>query len=137
MQLKDYSERNMVSLSDFMMMDDAEALQFDFLTQGMEPDRAGLINSIYHRVFPWFDESREAGDTLSTYRTAVKRFYGHNYRYLSRSQQLAVISIIERWTPHDDGQIFEYESVDKKGCVYYQLCNNYQLGNFGIMPMGG
>ncbi|WP_415527728.1 DUF6994 family protein, partial [Dellaglioa algida] len=33
--------------------------------------------------------------------------------------------------------MFEFEAVDGNGNAYFQVCNNYQLGNFGILPIRG
>ena len=137
MKLKDYSGINKITLENFLSLNEEQAVRFDFLTQGEEADRTELTNSIYHKLFPWFDEKRHAGDTLNTYRIAVKKYYGNYYRFLDRKTQLEIIGIIKKCTPHNEGQIFEFEETDKKGKPYYQLCNNYQLGNFFILPVQG
>jgi len=137
MKLSDYSGVKKITLDDFLALDEEQAVKFDFLTQGEEADRAALTNSIYHELFPWFDEQIHAGDTLNTYRIAVKKYYGKYYRFLDRKKQLEIIAIIKKYTPHNDDQIFEFEDTDKSGKPYYQLCNNYQLGNFDILPIHG
>ena len=137
MKLKEYSGINKVTLEDFLALDAEQAVRFDFLTQGEEADRTELTNSIYHKLFPWFDEKKHAGDTINTYRIAVKKYYGKYYRFLDRKTQLEIIGIIKKCTPHNEGQIFEFEETDKNGKPYYQLCNNYQLGNFFILPVQG
>lgn len=126
-----------VSLEDFLKLGEEQATQFDFSTQGPEADRCLLINEIYRYIFPWYDGKLEAGDTLSTYRTAIRVFYGHNYRFLGRKSQKEILAIVRKYTPHGERQVFEVEQVDKRGKSYYQICNNYQLGNFGIMPIRG
>ena len=93
------------------------------------------MKSIYHVVFPWYDDEIHAGDTLNTYRIAIKKFYGNYYRFLDRKQQLEIIEIIKAYTPHEPEQIFEFEDTDASGNPYFQICNNYQLGNFGILPI--
>ena len=137
MKLKEYSGINKVTLDDFLALDAEQAVRFDFLTQGEEADRTELTNSIYHKLFPWFDEKKHAGDTINTYRIAVKKYYGKYYRFLDRKTQLEIIGFIKKCTPHNEGQIFEFEETDKNGKPYYQLCNNYQLGNFFILPVQG
>lgn len=130
----DVYERS-IPLADFLKLDEEQAIQFDFLTQGPEADRCSLINEVYRRVFPWFDGKLDAGDTLSTYRTAIRVFYGHNYRSLDRKRQREILTIVQKYTPRGERQVFEVERIDKHGRPYYQICNNYQLGNFGIMPI--
>ncbi|RHW49325.1 DUF6994 family protein [Lactobacillus bombicola] len=137
MKLSDYSGVKKITLDDFLMLDEEQTIKFDFLTQGKEADRSELINSIYHKLFPWFDKQVHAGDTLNTYRIAVKKYYGTYYRFLDQEKQLEIITIIKKYTPHNDERIFEFEDTDKNGKSYYQLCNNYQLGNFGIFPIHG
>lgn len=135
MELTSYVQSDLMTLDQYLQLSEDEAVQFDFLTQGTEPDRCDLINEIYHHLFPWFDSKKHAGDTLNTYRIAVKHYYGNYYRFLDRHTQLQIVKIIEANTPHQKGQIFEFKAVDGKGQSYYQLCNNYQLGNFGILPI--
>jgi len=137
MKLSNYSGVKKITLDDFLAFDEEQAVKFDFLTQGEEADRTELTNSIYHKLFPWFDEKFHAGDTLNTYRIAVKKYYGNYYRFLDREKQLEIIAIIKKYTPHNDDQILEFEDTDSNGKLYYQLCNNYQLGNFGILPIHG
>jgi len=98
MKLEDYVHSQTKTLEDFLELSEEQAISFDFLTQGEEPDRAVLTNEIYHEVFPWFDENVHAGDTLNTYRIAVKKFYGSYYRFLKRDQQLKIINIIKNNT---------------------------------------
>lgn len=126
-----------ITLEEFMKLDQKQALNFDFLTQGDEPDRTKLTNSIYNEIFPWYASEKHAGDTLNTYRIAVKHFYGKYYRFLDRDKQLEILDIIKRNTDHDEGFLFEFEDIDNNGNKYYQLSNNYQLGNFGILPISG
>lgn len=137
MKLTEYSGINKITLADFLALDEEQTIRFDFLTQGKEADRTELTNSIYHKLFPWFDEKNHAGDTLNTYRIVVKKYYGSYYRFLDRKKQLEIIGIIKKYTPHNSDQIFEFEAIDKNGHSYYQLCNNYQLGNFFILPVHG
>lgn len=137
MKLKEYSGRNLLTLDEFLSLDKEEAVRFDFLTQGEEADRSELANSIYQELFPWFDRNTHAGDTLNTYHIAVKKYYGEYYRFLNREVQLKILKIIKKYTFHDETQIFEFEETDKDGNTYYQLCNNYQLGNLGILPING
>lgn len=86
-----YEQR--VTLPDFVKMGEEQASQFDFLTLGDEPDRCDLIKEVYQRIFPWYDEEEDAGDTLNTYRIAIKTFYGKYYRYLAREKQLEILDI--------------------------------------------
>lgn len=137
MKLEQYFHEQPTTVQDLVEMGEEHAAQFDFLTQGDEPDRCSLSNEIYQQLFPWYNEDDFAGDTLNTYRIAIKKYYGKYYRYLSREKQLEIIAIIKKYTPHEDDQIFEFEETDSKGNTYYQVCNNYQLGNFGILPIRG
>lgn len=134
MKTEEYIHSEKMTLDNFLKLNKDEAITFDFLTQGDEPDRTRLINSIYKEIFPWYDEKLHAGDTFNTYRIAVKKFYGKYYRFLDREKQLEIVEIIERYTQFEDEHLFEFEDVDSNGNKYYQLCNNYQLGNFGILP---
>lgn len=137
MDLVHYAYDKAIRLEDFLKMDELQATRFDFLTQGGESDRCPLINEIYQQVFPWYDKKVDAGDTLNTYRLAIQQYYGHRYRNLDRASQIEIVGIIRQYTPHSESQIFEYEQIDKYGKPYYQVCNNYQLGNFGILPVHG
>lgn len=135
MNLNKYSsETQRLTIEEFLELPQDKAIQYDFLRQGDEPDRSSLINEIYHLIFPWYDETKHAGDTLNTYRLAVMKYYGKSYRFLDRATQLKIIDIIATYTPHNENYLFEFEEIDKNGNKYYQLCNNYQLGNFGILP---
>lgn len=134
MKLKKYLQFPQCSLNEFLALPKKEALCFDFLTQGEEADRTKLTNEIYCRLFSWFDKQTMAGDTLITYRIPIKQFYGKYYRYLERKKQLEILQVIEKFTPHSEQQIFEFETTDENGQPYMQLCNNYHLGNFGILP---
>lgn len=123
-----------ISIEELLSMQKEKVIMYDFLKQGDEPDRCNLINMIYQRIFPWYDKKLHAGDTINTYRIAIKKFYGNYYRFLDRKRQLEIISIIKKYTPHENDQIFEFKEFDKNGNPYYQICNNYQLGNFIIFP---
>ncbi|NLR09829.1 MULTISPECIES: hypothetical protein [Lactobacillaceae] len=137
MDLVHYAYGKAIRLADFLKMDELQAIRFDFLTQGGESDRCPLINEIYQQIFPWYDKKADAGDTLNTYRLAIQQYYGHYYWNLDRASQIEIIGIIRQYAPHNESQIFEYEQIDQYGKPYYQVCNNYQLGNFGILPVHG
>lgn len=137
MKLDDYIGKNDLTVDDFLKLDEKQAIKFDFLTQGDEADRTNLNKGIYHKIFPWYNEEEQNGDTLNTYRIAIKKYYGSYYRFLNRDVQLEIIDIIKKYTLHDDNQLFEFEAVDGNGNAYFQVCNNYQLGNFGILPIRG
>lgn len=135
MFLKDYvCIHEKISIEDLMSFQKEKIIRYDFLKQGEEPDRCSLINEIYEKIFPNFNKEIHAGDTINTYRIAIKKFYGNYYRFLNRELQSEIIAIIKKYTPHDNDQIFEFEAIDKNGKAYYQVCNNYQLGNFIIFP---
>ena len=98
--------------------DKEKAIKFSFLLQGDAPDRSELIKLIYKDIFEWYDDKEHSGDTLITYRTAIlRKFYRKSY------------------TEHNDDFPFEFE-LDSKEKKVYQICNNYQIGNFGIFPKG-
>lgn len=137
MKLDNYIGKNDLTVDDFLKLDEKQAIKFDFLTQGDEADRTNLNKGIYHKIFPWYNEEEQNGDTLNTYRIAIKKYYGSYYRFLKRDVQLEIIDIIKKYTLHDDNQLFEFEAVDGNGNAYFQVCNNYQLGNFGILPIRG
>ncbi|MDK1718321.1 DUF6994 family protein [Dellaglioa algida] len=137
MKLDNYIGKNDLTVDDFLKLDEKQAIKFDFLTQGDEADRTNLNKGIYHKIFPWYNEEEQNGDTLNTYRIAIKKYYGSYYRFLNRDVQLEIIDIIKKYTLHDDNQLFEFEAVDGNGNAYFQVCNNYQLGNFGILPIRG
>lgn len=126
-----------MSLREYLLLDEKTAIEFDFLTQGEEADRTPLTKEIYKAIFPWYDESKHAGDTLNTYRIAVKHFYGQYYGYLNRATQLEIVDTIKRYTPHSKNHIFEFDVITDSGFSYKQLSNNYQLGNFGIWRSRG
>ena len=116
--------------------DKEKAIKFSFLLQGDEPDRSELIKLIYKDIFEWYDDKVHSGDTLITYRTAIfRKYYGKSYSKLSRDKQHEILDIIKSYTEHNDDFPFEFE-LDSKGKKVYQICNNYQIGNFGIFPKG-
>ena len=96
MNVKEYIDsKEQVTLDKFLEFDKVDTVTFDFLSQGGEADRTKLIQEIYHKIFPWYDENKQAGDTLNTYRTAIKKFYGKPYPSLDRKTQQKILSIIE------------------------------------------
>ena len=116
--------------------DKEKAIKFSFLLQGDEPDRSELMKLIYKDIFEWYDDKVHSGDTLITYRTAIfRKYYGKSYINLSRDKQHEILNIIKSYTEHDDDFPFEFE-LDNKEKKVYQICNNYQIGNFGIFPKG-
>ena len=116
--------------------DKEKAIKFSFLLQGDAPDRSELIKLIYKDIFEWYDDKVHSGDTLITYRTAIfRKYYGKSYSNLSRDKQHEILNIIKSYTEHDDDFPFEFE-LDNKEKKVYQICNNYQIGNFGIFPKG-
>lgn len=116
--------------------DKEKAIKFSFLLQGDEPDRSELMKLIYKDIFEWYDDKVHSGDTLITYRTAIfRKYYGKSYSNLSRDKQHEILNIIKSYTEHDDDFPFEFE-LDSKEKKVYQICNNYQIGNFGIFPKG-
>lgn len=130
--------KKQVSLDEFLSFEPIDAISFDFLSQGEEADRTKLINEIYHKIFPWYDENSHAGDTLNTYRTAIKKFYGKYYPALDKSTQKEILEIIKENTFSDEDMIFELDYISDSGNPCKKICNNYQLGNFGIFPkLGG
>lgn len=136
MFLKNYVKKDgVMNIQDFISLQKESVIRYDFLKQGDEPDRSELTKGVYREIFPWYEEDKHSGDTLNTYRTAIKKFYGNYYRFLDRNTQLEIIEIIKKYTNYDKDQIFEFEDTDKNGNSYFQICNNYQLGNFGILPI--
>ena len=112
--------------------DKEKAIKFSFLLQGDAPDRSELIKLIYKDIFEWYDDKVHSGDTLITYRTAIlRKYYGKPYSKLSRDKQHEILNIIKSYTEHNDDFPFEFE-LDSN-----QICNNYQIGNFGIFPKKG
>ncbi|CIV92272.1 Uncharacterised protein [Streptococcus pneumoniae] len=96
-----------------------------------------IVNKlIYKDIFEWYDDKVHSGDTLITYRTAIfRKYYGKSYSKLSRDKQREILNIIKSYTEYDDDFPFEFE-LDNKEKNVYQICNNYQIGNFGIFPKG-
>lgn len=128
------SKKNRLNLDEFLSLPKEQAIMYDFLRQGDEPDSSSLIKKIYELIFPWYDKKEHSGDTLNTYRLAIRKYYGKPYRSLNRQTQLQIIDIISKYTLHDENYLFEFEDIDKHGNIYHQISNNYQLGNFGILP---
>lgn len=138
MQVKTYIDGSrQLSLEEFLNFSEESAVTFDFLTQGEEADRTLLTNEIYASLFPWYDGSKYKGDTLNTYRTAIKQFYGQYYSQLDRETQLEILDIIKQYTPHNNEHLFEFDVINDDGTSYKQVSNNYQLGNFAIWPSRG
>ena len=135
MKLEDFQTFPFKSVQEYIS-DKEKAIKFSFLLQGDEPDRSELIKLIYKDIFEWYDDKVHSGDTLITYRTAIfRKYYGKSYSKLSRDKQHEILDIIKSYTEHNDDFPFEFE-LDSKGKKVYQICNNYQIGNFGIFPKG-
>lgn len=135
LKLEDFQTFPFKSVQEYIS-DKEKAIKFSFLLQGDEPDRSELIKLIYKDIFEWYDDKVHSGDTLITYRTAIfRKYYGKSYSNLSRDKQHEILNIIKSYTEHDDDFPFEFE-LDNKEKKVYQICNNYQIGNFGISPKG-
>ena len=135
MKLEDFQTFPFKNVQEYIS-DKEKAIKFSFLLQGDEPDRSELIKLIYKDIFEWYDDKVHSGDTLITYRTAIfRKYYGKSYSKLSRDKQHEILNIIKSYTEHNDEFPFEFE-LDSKGKKVYQICNNYQIGNFGIFPKG-
>lgn len=135
MKLEDFQTFPFKSVQEYIS-DKEKAIKFSFLLQGDEPDRSELMKLIYKDIFEWYDDKVHSGDTLITYRTAIfRKYYGKSYSNLSRDKQHEILNIIKSYTEHDDDFPFEFE-LDSKEKKVYQICNNYQIGNFGIFPKG-
>ena len=135
MKLEDFQTFPFKSVQEYIS-DKEKAIKFSFLFQGDEPDRSELMKLIYKDIFEWYDDKVHSGDTLITYRTAIfRKYYGKSYSNLSRDKQHEILNIIKSYTEHDDDFPFEFE-LDSKENKVYQICNNYQIGNFGIFPKG-
>lgn len=135
LKLEDFQTFPFKSVQEYIS-DKEKAIKFSFLLQGDEPDRSELIKLIYKDIFEWYDDKVHSGDTLITYRTAIfRKYYGKSYSNLSRDKQHEILNIIKSYTEHDDEFPFEFE-LDSKEKKVYQICNNYQIGNFGIFPKG-
>lgn len=135
LKLEDFQTFPFKSVQEYIS-DKEKAIKFSFLLQGDEPDRSELIKLIYKDIFEWYDDKVHSGDTLITYRTAIfRKYYGKSYSNLSRDKQHEILNIIKSYTEHDDDFPFEFE-LDNKEKKVYQICNNYQIGNFGIFPKG-
>ncbi len=137
MLLDEYIKKeDTLSLEEFLELD-VDGVIYDFLKEGIEPDRTALTKEIYQKIFPWYDDKVHSGDTLNTYRSAIMRkFFGKPYSSLDREQQENIISMVSSNTSCFDNQIFEFDMVGKNGQFYKQICNSYKLGNFGIFPKG-
>lgn len=135
LKLEDFQTFPFKSVQEYIS-DKEKAIKFSFLFQGDEPDRSELMKLIYKDIFEWYDDKVHSGDTLITYRTAIfRKYYGKSYSNLSRDKQHEILNIIKSYTEHDDDFPFEFE-LDSKENKVYQICNNYQIGNFGIFPKG-
>ena len=135
LKLEDFQTFPFKSVQEYIS-DKEKEIKFSFLLQGDEPDRSELIKLIYKDIFEWYDDKVHSGDTLITYRTAIfRKYYGKSYSNLSRDKQHEILNIIKSYTEHDDDFPFEFE-LDSKEKKVYQICNNYQIGNFGIFPKG-
>lgn len=137
MRLNEYIKNEAVLSIDEYLNLGIKGLFYDFLKQGIEPDRTALTKQIYQKIYPWYQDEIHGGDTLNTYRSAILRnFYGQSYSSLDRMTQQDIISIVHANGFYLNDYLFEFEVFGKEGRTYRQLCNNYQLGNFGIFPKG-
>lgn len=137
MELSGYIKPSPKSLNDFLSLDENQALKFDFLTQGINAEKTELANSIYQKIFPWFNEKDCTGNKLFTYQEAVKKYYGSEYEDLDRKTQLEITDIIKKHTLFDEDQIFEFTDTDENENNRYHLCDNNQIGNLWILPVKG
>ena len=137
MLLDEYIKKeDTLSLEEFLELD-VDGVIYDFLKEGIEPDRTALTKEIYQKIFPWYDDKVHSGDTINTYRSAIMRkFFGKPYSSLDREQQENIISLVSSNISYFDDQIFEFDMVGKNEQFYKQICNSYKLGNFGIFPKG-
>ena len=135
LRLEEFQTYPFQNIDDYIT-DVNRATKFSFLFQGDEPDRSELTKQIYSEIFDWYDDKKHSGDTLITYRTAIFRnFYKKSYKYLPREQQERILNVTKFATEYDNDFPFEFE-VETGGQRVKQICNNYQLGNFGIFPKG-
>lgn len=135
MKLEDFQTYPFKSLQEYIS-DKDRAVKFSFLLQGDEPDRSELTKLIYSEIFEWYNENEHSGDTLITYRTAIfRKYYGKSYKYLPRETQKEILEVIQSHTNHNKNFPFEFE-LEVNGNLVNQICNNYQIGNFGIFPKG-
>ncbi|WP_321537731.1 DUF6994 family protein [Streptococcus suis] len=135
MKLEDFQTYPFKSVQEYIL-DKEKAVKFSFLLQGDEPDRSELTKFIYKEIFEWYDDKEHSGDTLITYRTAIfRKYYGKSYKYLPRETQKEILEVIQSHTNHDKDFPFEFE-LGVNGNLVNQICNNYQIGNFGIFPKG-
>ncbi|MCD3400968.1 hypothetical protein KVF94_04200 [Streptococcus equi subsp. zooepidemicus] len=133
MKLEDFQTYPFKSVQEYIL-DKEKAVKFSFLLQGDEPDRSELTKFIYKEIFEWYDDKEHSGDTLITYRTAIfRKYYGKSYKYLPRETQKEILEVIQSHTNHDKDFPFEFE-LGVNGNLVNQICNNYQIGNFGIFP---
>ncbi|URZ87642.1 DUF6994 family protein [Floricoccus penangensis] len=135
MRLDEYVSKNKMSLAEFNRLGD-DRLTYDFLKECIYPDSSSLTHEIYKNIFPWYRPKYHSGDSLNTYRSAIlRKYYGKAYANLGRDDQEKILQIIKRHTlvnSENGGLLFEFDFEANSKKEIKCLCNNYQLGNFGI-----
>lgn len=112
----------------------------DFFDLAHDPDSSPRVVKIYRQQFPDLYQATDrgelkttdgrpvilGGDTLITYRSAVKKIYGKYFRELDSVTQKDILSALEAYSCTSQKQI---QFSDGKGVI-----NNHQLGNMMPFP---
>lgn len=136
----------MITFSEFMDLSVEDMVKFDFFGQGTllgsfteaelpRVDESKVLKEIYSKLYPWYQNFTLYGDSMNTYRTGIYKFYNNYYRKLPVEKQNEIDSIVKSNTLSHENHIFTFEvrDTDKKS-DYKQISNNYQLGNFFVLP---
>ncbi|KRN03729.1 hypothetical protein FC86_GL000840 [Holzapfeliella floricola DSM 23037 = JCM 16512] len=131
MLLTEYINNKTITIDTFKK-DKRYAIRYDFLKESIRPDNSKLIRAINATLFSWYDSKIHTGDSMNTYRMAIKYFYKKSFTNLDRECQLKIIKIIRQKGQYNDNHLFEFDDINDKSKRY--ICNNYQLGNFIFFP---
>jgi hypothetical protein len=114
----------------------------DFFDPALDADSSPQVVKIYRKQFP--DLYRAAGsgelktssgiaiqlggDTLITYRSAIRRIYGKYFRHLDAPKQREILSILDVYSNTAEKRIQFCDGLD--------IVNNHQIGNMMPFPSG-
>ena len=113
----------------------------DFFDPVRHADSSPKVVQIYRNQFPELYRATDrgelktstgsaiqmGGDTLITYRSAIQRIYGKQFRHLDASTQRDIQSALDRYSNTAEKRIQFWDGV---------VINNHQIGNMMPFPSG-
>jgi hypothetical protein len=114
----------------------------DFFDPTRHADSSPQVVKIYQSQFPHLYRAVDRGgirtatgsaiqlrgDTLITYRSAIRRIYGKYFRHLDAPKQREILSILDVYSNTAEKRIQFWDGLD--------IVNNHQIGNMMPFPSG-